>query len=634
MKLQISRFSDKLFYPVLFFIIAVSYRLYSSRYYSALNSDDTLSILMTQYYKLPHDIYCWGQDRGGTLVPLISQLFFRGFHFSAVNSVSITNYLLLIIGFIGFSDLLKNKSAKIIFAIFWFLPPLWYIDMLRFPYGMEYCLIAVGIFIINRLNFNPAKNLSLKQHLLLLCLVLIFIISIWVSDLAAVSIAVLLFVLYTDHYLRAKKNFPRKEILFYFFIGILLCSAFILHAKNGAENKSIQYASLNGIDDIIIAAKITMKVIYSFLTFKSNELFMCIYVYLVIALLIYISYTFKKQRVEFSEKIKKWFLFFILDGVIIYGVIFLSHWASMDGFGRRFFICNYISFGIAAFIAFDQLITSQINSSKVKFLFLITVITGAVSTVYHLKYIFPKSLISSVDKAMELKSLGKIGVVGEYWNSYIVSCADPEQVMASPHDKSNVKNPSLTDSVFECKNIYLIKDNWMDVFPDSIVQFGYPLKREGREFISDDRTMCKYKKVKLNKYIFLTDLTFDISRLQMDTSIAEEALYIPKECKDCIKKYVLSGPKMLIGKGDFTAAFSLKATNITNDTIAELSVAANWGGTILAKRILTKKDFSDDKYQSIDLNFKTEKRLNDLEFRILYYKDANLYFNKINVKEK
>jgi len=56
---------------------------------------------LAYYYQLPQDIYCWGQDRGGTLIPLIAQIFIKLFGCSAVTAVSLSNYLLLIAGYLG-----------------------------------------------------------------------------------------------------------------------------------------------------------------------------------------------------------------------------------------------------------------------------------------------------------------------------------------------------------------------------------------------------------------------------------------------------------------------------------------------------------------------------------------------------
>lgn len=66
----------KAFYIVIIGLISIiSFRFYSALYYPALNSDNAVTVLMIHYFKLPDDLYFWGQDRLGSLIPLLGQVF-------------------------------------------------------------------------------------------------------------------------------------------------------------------------------------------------------------------------------------------------------------------------------------------------------------------------------------------------------------------------------------------------------------------------------------------------------------------------------------------------------------------------------------------------------------------------------
>jgi hypothetical protein len=50
----------------------------------------------------------------------------------------------------------------------------------------------------------------------------------------------------------------------------------------------------------------------------------------------------------------------------------------------------------------------------------------------------------------EFRSLGKIGIISNYGNSYITFCANPGSIIATPHDKTwVVRNKSFVDEVFK-----------------------------------------------------------------------------------------------------------------------------------------------------------------------------------------
>ncbi len=171
-------------------IILLSFFLYSSRFYPLLNADDALNILMTYSYRLPRDLYCWGQDRGGTLIPLLGQLFYRGLGTSPVMAVSLANYLVLIAGYAGFASLLKKRSSHLLLALGWFLPASFFIDMNRFPLGMEYSLIGFSLLLTGKLRKTKRKALS--WHALMLSLVVVYTAALWVSDTAVITIFLLL----------------------------------------------------------------------------------------------------------------------------------------------------------------------------------------------------------------------------------------------------------------------------------------------------------------------------------------------------------------------------------------------------------------------------------------------------------
>ena len=98
-------------------IIILSFFCYSSNFYPQLGSDDAIQVLMIYYFKLPHDLYFWGQDRYGSLIPLIGQVFFHGFGVSALTSESITHYLFLIAGYFAFAAFFKSCFSRLILGL-------------------------------------------------------------------------------------------------------------------------------------------------------------------------------------------------------------------------------------------------------------------------------------------------------------------------------------------------------------------------------------------------------------------------------------------------------------------------------------------------------------------------------------
>ena len=61
----------------------------------------------------------------------------KGFGASAMTAVSLSNYLVLILGYVGFSSLIKSRYGKLVFALIWFFPFQRFIDLTRYTIGVE-----------------------------------------------------------------------------------------------------------------------------------------------------------------------------------------------------------------------------------------------------------------------------------------------------------------------------------------------------------------------------------------------------------------------------------------------------------------------------------------------------------------
>ena len=482
------------YYGIIGILFLLSFYFYSSLFYPALNSDNAISILMIHYFKLPHDIYFWGQDRMGSLIPLLGQIFFKYFNFSALVSEAITHYLILLLGFLAFASFLKSNFYKLIFALIWFFPPMRLIDLTQFSFGIHYSLLAIAIYFISKAY--KAKRISLKFHIYLISSYIILLTAVWVSDMAIISVFLVLFIQLIFHF---KENGIKisdvfRSEIFYTITAILLGFLLIHYAKSCSPNQQ-NYALLSNLQETKQAISVFLKSVIEILLFRANEPFTSLYSYFVIFDLGLVVYLLKTNKFEQSKL--KWIIFFLFDALLMFIVIICSKWTIINGVPRRYFVCTYISFAFAFLMIIDNLQLNAFHSRFLKGVLLLTVLIGGYGTIYNLKYVWPKTLTPKVTIVNEFEKLGKIGIIADYWNSYIISCVNPNTIKATPHDKSwAVRNYEMVDDVFKQKNIYVIKDMWLDNFPDTLIQFGHVLVKDGIEFNLGNCCLTKYKKIK------------------------------------------------------------------------------------------------------------------------------------------
>ncbi|MBK7390314.1 MAG: hypothetical protein IPI23_14940 [Bacteroidetes bacterium] len=472
---------------LVFLIIAISFRTFSTLFYPALNSDQAIIILMGHSFQLPHDWYFWGQDRMGSLIPMLSYPFIKYFHADAILTESLVHYLILTAGYFAMASFINKPVYRLALAIFWFLPPFRMADLLLLSFGIQYSIIAILCFYSLKINRHEGE-LSIQQVLKwYLPLGITAIIGVWVSDLILISVILLVFsmLFFKKEAIATSLLKHRKGLALILFLTVT-GFFFIRYVKStGLRN---DYSELGSFSNVIESLSIFVNSTYQILIFKGNEPFTSMYSYLIIILIFYFIYSVKKS-LPGDTFLKR---FFILDFLVIFMAIISTKWTLDNGVPRRYFVCTYISAGMAILLYLDS---TTFRFKKYFNIFLITtLLIGGLGTIYNLRYIWPGTLKPRVEELKELKQLGKAGIIGDYWNSYVCAIVAPDSIIATPHQASQVRNLLLPEQVLNQPNIYLVQDWWLETFPDTVTQFQTILIKQGKPFSMGGLTLQKYYK--------------------------------------------------------------------------------------------------------------------------------------------
>jgi hypothetical protein len=486
----LAKFSDLPYYCLLLLIILFSFFNFSYKYYPLLNADMAINILMTPAYHLPDDLFAWGQDRGGSLIPLLSHILYKLAPISPVAAVSVVHYLILIIGYFAATTLLKSKVSRIFLALLWFFPPWHFTDFVLFPFGTQFSLFLVGLYFLAK---SEISKRILIQNLWLSLSCTLMILSIWVSEMG-ILLVLLLCLLKIYQRISQKVVFFRSGNIYSLlniFMWVILGSVFILYAKSKASRIDVYSEHpFNNPEEVILSIKIILQSLYKVFIFSSENFIESIYAWLlIIGMPVIKLVTIFMNKGWFRKADRKWFIFFFLNGMITLIVIICSHWVFLNGVGRRYFVLVYLSFAIVILLLIET--TEKRKRTLANLLLAVMILTGAISSVY--QFYYPKHIPSKIKVLSELQSLGNIGIIAEYWSAYLSATPDPVSIKATPHDKDYVRNHQLTEEVFYQPRIFIIKDGWMDSFPDTIRQFGRTLVRKGEEFYIADGWLNQYE---------------------------------------------------------------------------------------------------------------------------------------------
>jgi len=607
-------------------IIVISFIAYSSVSYPLLNSDDAVSILMLHDFHLPKDIFFWGQNRVGSIIPLLGQIPYKIIGIDLLWSESITHYLILIIGFLSFSTFFKSNFSKIAFCILWFLPIDPFLGLVRYSFGLQYSFLGLGLYFLKQSEKKVRDKKESSPIKFWVLSFISFLIAIWITESAFVTIAIILFISLIWYYFDNKK-IPLSGLIFSIFaivIGVVIMF-FLKNTATVSDYYEYNQQFLNSLPEIIKAIKILFSQILSAFSINNPNPFLFIYSYSCLVLFLSIPLFFTSRNIK---KIInwKWILIFTLDGITFIFVNLLSHWSLLNGVARRYFVGVYIVWWIS-FLIFTEYISNRRTQKTIRIVIFSTLIIGAISIPYGYKYIYPKRLTPKAKIVSEFKQLGKIGIIADYWNSYGTSFVDPYNIKATPHDKSEVRNYSLVDSVFAQPKIYIIKDQWLEDFPQTITQFGNKLTKTGDAFNIGDCNVCEYK---LNQF----DTTLSLSSFIINNNciISNDSSYLiaKKDNNSIIYKHIISGPYMTLPAGKYTAKFNLETDNVNSEqSIGVIDVVSDYGNHILSSKQLVFKSLNtvDDS----KLEFNLEKVTQNIEFRLYYYGQSDLTFKNIEI---
>lgn len=463
-------------------IIIISFFLHSTRFSAHVTSDDALYVLMTYDYSFPEAIYTWGQNRIGSLGPLIGQIFYKLLNFNAAWAESLSRYLILILGYFSFRSILKTSHARIALCIIYFLPILYFIGFTKYSWGLLYSLLGILVWASLKAHMSTNKRSSILWSTLIYLLVFL---SIWVMDQAIVAIS-LLTIYFLFFYPKRTKNTITKYII----LGLagLSIVSIILYLKSISILSNYHHYDkqwFNSLEEL----KLSLLAIYysiSFnLGFKSNINYSglhleSIYFWGVLITVFYgLFQAYKRKKIEY--------ILVILFCLLTCAMLFSSNWVH-----KNYEACRYFS-GIhfVWLFYFFHLIDSK-NKRKLSALVISILLLGSINTLSHNLSINNWKLESRYTQLKDLNSLGPAGFIGDFWHSYGIAFQNPSLQKASPHMYNEVKCKKCVDEVFNQKRIFIIRNQWLEEFPDEMMQFGRKLKKKGQAFQKADLYLNEY----------------------------------------------------------------------------------------------------------------------------------------------
>ena len=526
----------------LFFI--VSFRSFALYRTPVFDSDNAVHVLMAQDLRLPEDLYYWGQNRLGSLLPILSHFGVKILSLSPIVAVSLVQYILMLIGFLSFSSILSSNFSRLTLALVWFLPATTFTSTIEtaHPYTPQFATIGCALAFLHQLN-RYKNSIFWQCRLLIIGSLISLCLSLWISEQSIIIVAIVGYLIRgkcialdaLENVSKDLEEFKNNSFKFnpinfirnldyskVFNFTALIGVAFIVIAKISAT-QSYGIFGINSLARTWLVLQSVMKLFIQSVTFSVNNWLLSFYSiicfslasFLVVVSIIWIQkkwtkkFKFKTAIHQAFDSDLKWSVLFGINTIGSFLLLISSEWVYKSGIHIRYFNVVYLSLWLSIIFYSDAISNISLKVSKIeaidsfqKYLFrinksllvslLLVALIGSMSLPSYVYSLSPAR--SQLSKLAGFKQLGEAGIIGDYWNSYIICSVDPEKLSCTPHEQSMVRSARSAKKVIASDKIYLVKERWLDSFPPQIIQFGTRLIKQGPEIKIDQYTLALYKR--------------------------------------------------------------------------------------------------------------------------------------------
>ncbi len=449
--------------------LLLSFRLYAYPYFPLLNSDHALAVLHIHFWEWPRDFYPYGQDRMGNLIPLLARpLYLWGV--PLLWSEALIHYSIHIMGFVAWISFLKKPLAKIIFAIWWFLPNYHLLNLIDVSFGTMLALLGMAFYLYT-LYLKNGNKWAFALYFFILFL------AVWVNDFAVFYALSLGLVGFVDCYRKDKRK--SYSILAAHVAGGLLIGGLIYYFKKKAKSEVVYGGMVSPTEFLHMLADFFHSLI-KIAGINSGNIFESLFTLGGVIIFVYtcIKLSSKEHRDFFVYTL-------ILSSILILAAVFSSEFTLWNGLPRRYFVVPFFNLCILFLYIWGR---DRKSVQWIGFFALFIVLMGAVSGVWGMRYIYPKTLKPKAQIISELAPSHRIALMGNYWHAYIFGVVYPDKIAVTVHEKDLIRSWDMVEEVKQFDTLYVNGEWWLEEFPDSLVQYGQRYYKYGDSFnISDSQ---------------------------------------------------------------------------------------------------------------------------------------------------
>lgn len=484
MTMHRSNLIDGLFIVV---IAVLSFLYFGLPFYPYLDSDIGVHVYMTESFSLRSNLYFWHQDRLGSIVPMTGHLFYKVLGLAPVWACALAEYLYLFAGCYAFWYFIAARWQRWLFTVVWFFPTyeMTSLVMPAHPYGEQLAFIAFSLICFDRWlrAYRPVLTLPL--------FIASAVVAIWISDFSVIFYLVLPFFFLRQLRTSIPMLFKagQRQTMILSGVVILLGLVMLVFAKTHTPKDDAYIDQLfANRSELIHTLSSLWFYTYNAMSFSSVSWWNSLMFYSTAGALSMVVFM-KRWRISLTA----WSKYFLVSSLISLLLLISLRWVSINFVMLKYFIPSFVMMWIGLFS-----VNSELNgrAGYLYALLLFFSVAGAVGSNLHIHHRMEWRTKIDLERLQALRQLRPQAFIGGFWYSYVLGIADPATILATPHEGQFSRNANLLNEVMSRDTVYIVRNDWLDTFPDTLVQYGRTWIKNGNAIRLEPFEMAPYLRQK------------------------------------------------------------------------------------------------------------------------------------------
>jgi hypothetical protein len=467
-------------------IVTGSFLYYAPCYFSGFDSDHAIHVLMAIDFSLPHDIYYWGQNRLGSLLPMVTSVFIKLFdNVHPLYLISMVQWIFLLIPTILISRYIKQQWLRVAFFVFIFFPFNEYFILLLpgHPYSAQYLCGTLSVYFLN-LYYKESAGVTKRTAFFILGL-LFYILGAWSSEFNLILLLIPAVYLLKERGLRGAIKYVVPGL-------VLFASAIVFIKLLKANSPTDQFYDQTFFND-----RNSLSKQFSNLATRFKETFLFgdgllsrnLNYFVLIILFVFTWRRGRKTSLHISKLVQP----LVITAIVAFICLFFSTWNLRSDIAAKYYIPVYVMLLCAWMLYADAIHVRKLSIAVCATFILISVVS-----LFEDKYVIKEHPGGPIKNFNEFQALPQGTLIGHYWDVYLVNSVATKNLKAITYQDQIGRNHDRAADLMRANRFYFLNNEEFKARckNDTITQFGTTLVFTGKKIRCNNEEVLVFAKVR------------------------------------------------------------------------------------------------------------------------------------------